>query len=61
MQVINANKKEKNYIDEGNGEVFILLYGLFGTAKNFNYLSEHLKKNYRVRIPVFPFMNLDFL
>lgn len=55
-----AEKKGKHYSDEGNGEVFILLYGLFGTAKNFEYLAQHLKKNYRVIIPIFPFYDLGF-
>lgn len=60
MFKINEDKKSKNYIDEGTGEVFILLYGLFGSSKNFNYLAEHLKKNYRVIIPVFPFYDMGF-
>ena len=58
MLTIDADKKERNYIDEGSGEVFILLYGLFGSAKNFNYLVQHLKKKYRVIIPVFPFYDM---
>ena len=60
MHTIDADKKGKKYIDEGTGEVFILLYGLFGSAKNFNYLAEHLKKKYRVIIPVFPFYEMGF-
>lgn len=58
MYTIDAKEKEKRYTEEGCGEVFILLYGLFGTAKNFSYLANHLKKNYRVIIPVFPFYEL---
>jgi 2-hydroxy-6-oxonona-2,4-dienedioate hydrolase len=60
MQANDTDQMEKRYIDEGSGEVFILLYGLFGSAKNFRYLADHLKKDYRVIIPVFPFYNLGF-
>jgi pimeloyl-ACP methyl ester carboxylesterase len=58
MLSIDSIKKERNYIDEGSGEVVILLYGLFGSVKNFNYLVEHLKKSYRVIVPIFPFYDL---
>lgn len=60
MQTHDVNQREKKYIDEGSGEAFILLYGLFGTAKNFRYLVDHLKKDYRVIIPIFPFYDLGF-
>lgn len=60
MQTTDTDQREEKYIDEGSGEVFILLYGLFGSAKNFNYLANHLKKDYRVIIPIFPFYNLGF-
>lgn len=55
MHTSDALPAEKTYTDEGSGEVIILLYGLFGSARNFSYLSEHLKKKYRVIIPVLPF------
>ena len=32
-----------------------MLYGLFGTVRNFDPLIKHLKKDYRVIVPVFPF------
>ncbi|MGB3153603.1 MAG: alpha/beta hydrolase [Chitinophagaceae bacterium] len=58
MLSVDAIKKKRNYSDEGSGEVVILLYGLFGSVKNFNYLVEHLKKSYRVIVPIFPFYEL---
>ena len=58
MDAIDAGIKTRNYIDEGNGDVIILLYGLFGSAKNFNQLVQHLKECYRVIVPVFPFYDL---
>ena len=48
----------EHYIEEGDGEVIILLYGLFGSVKNFDALTRHLKQSYRVIIPVFPFYEL---
>jgi len=48
----------EHYIEEGDGEVIILLYGLFGSVKNFDALTRHLKQAYRVIIPVFPFYEL---
>ncbi|MFI5186202.1 MAG: alpha/beta fold hydrolase [Chitinophagales bacterium] len=49
---------KKHYVDEGEGDTIILLYGLFGSVKNFETLIKHLKQKYRVIIPVFPFYEL---
>jgi pimeloyl-ACP methyl ester carboxylesterase len=48
----------KPYVEEGKGEAIVLLYGLFGSVKNFKPLIEHLKQSYRVIVPVFPFYEL---
>lgn len=58
MFTIDDNTKKRNYVDEGCGDVIILLYGLFGSTKNFNCQVQHLKKNYRVIVPVFPFYDM---
>lgn len=42
------------YIDEGKGEVLLLLHGLFGALSNWNGVIEHFSKNYRVVIPLMP-------
>lgn len=58
-----SSKKIKNsglYVEEGEGEVIILLYGLFGSVKNFNYLINHLKKTHRVIVPKFPFYDMGY-
>ncbi len=60
MQVHSVEQSGQKYIDEGGGEVFILLYGLFGSARNFRYLADHLKKTYRVIIPILPFYSLGY-
>jgi len=55
MLSATASKTTEGYVEEGYGEPIILLYGLFGSVKNFEPLVQHLKKNYRVIVPVFPF------
>ena len=51
-------KSGKSYVEEGQGEPVILLYGLFGSVRNFSPLIEHLKPSHRVIIPIFPFYEL---
>jgi len=51
--------KKYTYVDEGQGEPLILLYGLFGTPKNFGYVVDYFKHSYRVIIPVLPVFELD--
>lgn len=49
-------KEEGNYkfIDEGQGEVLLLLHGLFGALSNWNGVVEAFSKDYRVVIPLMP-------
>jgi pimeloyl-ACP methyl ester carboxylesterase len=49
-------KKEQQYqyIDEGNGEVLLLLHGLFGALSNWDKVIEGFAPNYRVVIPLMP-------
>ncbi|MEQ8926803.1 MAG: alpha/beta fold hydrolase [Fulvivirga sp.] len=47
-------EKEFKYIDEGEGEVLLLLHGLFGALSNWEGVVNHFKKNYRVVIPLLP-------
>jgi pimeloyl-ACP methyl ester carboxylesterase len=49
-------KEEGNYkfIDEGQGEVLLLLHGLFGALSNWNGVVEDFSKDYRVVIPLMP-------
>lgn len=60
MENFEEQTDQNKCIDEGSGEVIILLYGLFGSAKNFRYLADHLKKKYRVIIPILPFYSSGF-
>src|SRR5688572_5805917 len=43
------------YIEQGQGEPLVLLYGLFGSAGNFDATIHDFRQAYRVIVPVFPF------
>jgi pimeloyl-ACP methyl ester carboxylesterase len=49
------------YIDEGEGEVLILLHGLFGALSNWKDVLNHFKKNHRVVIPLMPIFEMNIL
>ena len=42
------------YIEEGNGEVLLLLHGLFGALSNWEHVLAYFSKQYRVVIPMLP-------
>lgn len=50
-----------NYIDEGEGEVLLLLHGLFGALSNWKDVLNHFSKNYRVVIPLMPIFEMNIL
>ena len=56
------------YIEEGEGEILLLLHGLFGALSNFDGIITHFKPNYKVVVPVLPIyeapireISVDFL
>lgn len=42
------------YVDEGSGQVLMLLHGLFGALSNWEGVVNQFKKEYRVVIPMLP-------
>ncbi len=42
------------YIDEGQGQVILLLHGLFGALSNWEGVVNRFKRNFRVVIPILP-------
>ena len=50
-----------SYIDEGEGDVLLLLHGLMGGLSNFDRVIEDFSKNYRVIIPMLPIYDLPLL
>jgi len=60
MKLFSPKHTAPRYTDEGQGDPIILLYGLFGSVKNFQPLIEHLRQTHRVIVPIFPFYELGF-
>lgn len=56
MDLVIKVKEEKGfkYIDEGKGEVLLLLHGLFGALSNWESVINTFATNYRVVIPLMP-------
>jgi len=50
-----------SYIDEGEGEVLLLLHGLMGALSNWGAVVEEFSKEYRVIIPMLPIYDLPLL
>lgn len=49
------------FIEEGEGEVLMLLHGLFGALSNFRDLIEHFRRTHKVVVPILPLLDLDLL
>jgi pimeloyl-ACP methyl ester carboxylesterase len=45
---------EFKYIDEGKGDVVLLLHGLFGALSNWEGVINYFSPNYRIVIPLMP-------
>lgn len=50
-----------NYLEVGEGEVLMLLHGLFGALSNFSDLIEKFKHTHKVVVPILPLFDLDLL
>lgn len=49
------------YIEEGEGDVLLLLHGLFGALSNWEDVTNAFKSQYRVVIPLLPIYELPLL
>jgi pimeloyl-ACP methyl ester carboxylesterase len=56
---IRKERKFK-YVDVGEGEVLLLLHGLFGAMSNFKDLMQEFKDRYRIVLPLLPLFELPF-
>lgn len=61
MEVTIKKEKKFNYIEEGEGEVLLLLHGLFGALSNWKDVLAHFSKNYKVVIPIMPIFEMNLL
>jgi pimeloyl-ACP methyl ester carboxylesterase len=50
-----------SYIDEGEGEVLLLLHGLMGSLSNWGDVVNEFKSRYRVLIPILPIYDMPLL
>lgn len=56
---LQVKEEEKfKYIDEGEGEILLLLHGLFGALSNWEGVLQYYSKKYRVLIPVMPIYDM---
>jgi len=51
-------EKEFKYVDEGQGQVLMLLHGLFGALSNWEDVVNRFSKNFRVIIPMLPIYDM---
>jgi len=61
MSFALKNEKGFSYIDEGEGEVLVLLHGLMGTLSNWDKVIEDFRLKYRIIIPMLPVYDLPLL
>ena len=56
MEVKERDKFQ--YIDEGKGEILLLLHGLFGALSNWEHVVREFSKDFRVIIPLMPIYSM---
>jgi pimeloyl-ACP methyl ester carboxylesterase len=61
MDFVLKEDKGFSYIDEGEGQVLLLLHGLMGGLSNWEVVIEEFSKKYRVMLPMLPVYDLPVL
>lgn len=61
MDLVLKEEHGFSYIDEGEGEVLLLLHGLMGALSNWERVVDEFKAEYRVIIPMLPIYDLPLL
>jgi len=61
MDFVVKEEHGYKYIEQGSGEVLLLLHGLMGALSNWQYVIEEFSKDYRVIIPMLPIYELPLL
>ncbi len=61
MQYEIKSQGKFKYVEEGEGEILLLLHGLFGALSNFSDLIEHFRNTHKVVIPLLPLFDLSIL
>jgi pimeloyl-ACP methyl ester carboxylesterase len=58
MELQIKQKSEFQYVEEGSGEVLLLLHGLFGALSNWQDVVAEFSTDYRVIIPLLPIYDM---
>lgn len=53
--------ENSKYLEYGDGEVIVLLHGLFGALSNFEKVVQHFSKSYKVLFPMLPLYTSSLL
>lgn len=61
MEYTLKERGKYKYIDEGEGEVLLLLHGLFGALSNWKDVIDRFSANYNVVIPMMPIYEMPVL
>ena len=61
MSFVLKEERGFSYIDEGEGEVLLLLHGLMGGLSNWEEVIEEFSKKYRVILPMLPVYELPVI
>src|ERR1700709_711856 len=61
MFFVLKEERGYSYIDEGEGEVLLLLHGLMGALSNWDEVISEFSKEYRIIIPILPIYDLPLL
>lgn len=61
LGIKTKTEKKFQYVEAGEGEVLLLLHGLFGALSNFKELLEYFPKKYNVVIPILPIYEMPLL
>lgn len=61
MEIQIRQEGKFNYIEEGEGEVLLLLHGLFGALSNWKEVLGTFSKKYKVVIPLMPILEMPVL
>lgn len=54
MQYDVKQEKHFKYIEQGEGEILLLLHGLFGALSNFEFIINEFSPTHRVVVPILP-------
>ncbi|MEO3404519.1 alpha/beta hydrolase [Mucilaginibacter sp. CAU 1740] len=61
MEFVLKEEHGFSYIDEGEGEVLLLLHGLMGALSNWDGVINEFKSKYRVIIPILPIYDMPLI